>query len=288
MYTWQKKMDIFETYVLGDGSGTTYVEVVPDRGSIVSRYVYKGKDVFYLDEATLHDSSKNIRGGNPILFPISSYLTDETYTFEGKAYSMKQHGFARNLKGTVTEVRADEQSASLTLVMEDLEETLARYPFHFRLVMTYRLDAEGLQVEAQVENKDSKTMPFYLGYHPYFHVEDKTKLALDVPSTSYSEMVEHSMAGGQFNLGQAESTVIFDELTKPFSVLHDEARGLKVTVRADENFRHVVLWTLKDKPFVCVEPWMAPVDALNTGIGVQQLAPGESRRFVIGIQPELV
>jgi galactose mutarotase-like enzyme len=47
----------------------------------------------------------------------------------------------------------------------------------------------------------------------------------------------------------------------------------------------VVLWTVSLKDFVCVEPWSGPADALNTGVGLITIPPGESRRgeFVIAV-----
>jgi galactose mutarotase-like enzyme len=43
-----------------------------------------------------------------------------------------------------------------------------------------------------------------------------------------------------------------------------------------EQFRHFVIWTLRERDFVCLEPWTAAGDALNTGHNLIPLAPGES------------
>src|SRR5438132_2165715 len=69
----------------GDGA---LAEVVPERGGLVTRFRVQGRGLLYLDEATLADRSKNVRGGVPVLFPIAGKAP------EGGA--MKQHGFARN------------------------------------------------------------------------------------------------------------------------------------------------------------------------------------------------
>lgn len=37
-----------------------------------------------------------------------------------------------------------------------------------------------------------------------------------------------------------------------------------------------MVWTEEGKDFVCVEPWMAPPNALNTGRDLQKVAPGET------------
>lgn len=289
MFTWHKKQEQFETYVLAaQADSQTYIEVVPERGAIVSKYVYQGKDVFYLDEATLADASKNIRGGNPVLFPISSYLENETYTYEGTAYQLKQHGFARNLAGQVIDVQANEQAASISIEIVSDADTLLRYPFQFKLVLTYTLSDQGLSVHAAVTNLDDKQMPFYLGYHPYFYVADKQKLELNVPSQHYDELVEGSMVQDSFNLRLAEANIIYEQLQGRSCTMIDQARGLKVSVGYDDVYQYIVLWALDGKPFICIEPWMAPVNGMNVNKGVQQLAAGETHTSTITIQAELV
>jgi galactose mutarotase-like enzyme len=41
---------------------------------------------------------------------------------------------------------------------------------------------------------------------------------------------------------------------------------------------------LKDKGFCCIEPWMGPRNSLNTGDGVQILAPGSSLDTLFAIE----
>lgn len=288
MYTWHTKQAPFETYVLRSESEQTYFEVVPQRGAIVSRYVYQGQDVFYLDEETLVDTSKNIRGGNPVLFPISSYLENEAYTYEGKEYQLKQHGFARNLPAQVTHVGADEKSASITLEIVHNDESLSRYPFQFKLELTYTLSEQGLSIQADVTNLDNKEMPFYLGYHPYFYVADKSTLQLEVPSQQYEDMIANSVVDGQFNFEQQESNAIYEQLQANHCHMIDQARGLKVSVGFDEVYQYVVLWALEGKPFVCIEPWMAPVNGMNVNKGVQRLQPGDTHSSVVTVAAGLI
>ncbi len=56
-----------EVYFLSDGDAE--VQVVPARGALVTRFQVRGVDLLFLDEATLGDLSKNVRGGVPLLFP---------------------------------------------------------------------------------------------------------------------------------------------------------------------------------------------------------------------------
>lgn len=284
MFTCYTKQDHFETYVLSNEERSIYVEVVPERGAIISKYVHNNEPIFYLEQETLEDTSKNIRGGNPILFPISSYLEDETYTYNDTAYHLKQHGFARNLPAKVIHTSADEHSASVTLEIVGNEETYERYPFHFRLVMQYTLTKDGLDIQATIHNQDHKVMPFYLGYHPYFYVADKDRLELNIPSSHCNEMIPDSMVQDKFNFNQPESNVIYDQLQSNQCEMIDHARQLKVTITSDDVYQYMVVWALQGKSFVCIEPWMAPVNGMNVGQGIQSLEASQAHTSTIRIK----
>ncbi|MCR8658666.1 aldose epimerase family protein [Paenibacillus endoradicis] len=286
MFNYLKKQDQFETYVLENTTNETYIEVVPERGSIISKYVHNNQTIFYLEQETLDNPSENVRGGNPILFPISSYLVDETYHYNDTAYQLKQHGFARNLAGNVIDIHADENSASITLEMVHNEETYVRYPFHFSLIMKYTLTTDGLSVQATVHNHDNKVMPFYLGYHPYFYVDDKDNLELNIPSTHVDELIPNSFSQNKFNFNQLESNTIHNELQSNVCEMIDRTRQLKISMTSDDIYQYVVLWALQGKPFVCIEPWMAPVDGMNVGEGIQYLEANQSHTSIIHIKAE--
>lgn len=286
MFTYYKKQETFETYVLEDSTTNTYVEVVPARGSIISKYVHHNQQIFYLDQKSLDDTSQNVRGGNPILFPISSYLVDETYYYDDTAYQLKQHGFARNLSGKVIHIDADEDSASITLEMVHNNETYDRYPFHFILIMQYTLNVDGLSVKATVKNDDHKVMPFYLGYHPYFYVEDKEHVELTIPSSTYTELIPNSMLHNKFNFNQIESNTVHDQLQSNVCELIDHTRQLKISITSEHIYQYIVLWALQGKSFVCIEPWMAPINGMNVGQGIQYLEANQSHTSTIHIKAE--
>src|SRR5690606_17879998 len=208
MYAYHSRQDQFETYILQNENGSTSIEIVPERGGIISQYIVNNELIFYLDEATLNNPNTNIRGANPILFPISSYLEQDQYRVNETLYTMKQHGFARTLKGTVLEIITNEYSASITIELSSNEQTYEQYPFDFKLIMKYTLTDSNLNIEATVLNTDEKTMPFYLGYHPYFYVADKSQIEIIIPSSNVVELVPNSMDGQSLNFGQAEANVI--------------------------------------------------------------------------------
>ncbi len=71
-----------EVYELSEPGGTM-ARFVPARGGIMAEFACWGVPVFYLDQETLRDPAKNIRGGNPVLFPICGPLEDGRYNSAG-------------------------------------------------------------------------------------------------------------------------------------------------------------------------------------------------------------
>ena len=135
----------YETYILTDDKAKSQLEVLPKRGGIITKWRIDGKEIFYLDEERFKNPEMSIRGGNPILFPICGNLPDDTYTLNGKDFTLKQHGFGRNLPWEVgEEVSVD--NVSLKLHLNSNEQTSSVYPFDFKVNFTYQLHGNTLTI----------------------------------------------------------------------------------------------------------------------------------------------
>jgi len=267
----------YKTYVLTDESTNSQVEVIPERGGIITKWRVNGEEIFYLDAERLTNRELSVRGGNPILFPICGNLPDNTYTSQGKQYTLKQHGFARELPWQVTD-QATEDKASLTVVLNSNEQTKAVYPFDFELAFTYHMQGNTLEVQQNYTNKSSEPMPFSFGFHPYFAVSDKTQLEFEIPSREYLDQKTkeiHSF-NGNFDFNLDEIDVAFKQLTSQSASVTDHSRKLKLTLDYDDVFPILVFWTVKGKDFYCPEPWSAGRNSLNTGEHLTILEPGAS------------
>jgi galactose mutarotase-like enzyme len=251
--------------------------IVPARGALITRWRAGGKDRLYLDETTLADPTKNVRGGVPLLFPSPGKLADGRYVRAGKAGAMKQHGFARDLPWTVT--ARDEASA--TLALSSSPETRAVFPWEFALTLRVTLSAGGLRLALDVSNPGTEPLPFGFGIHPYFLVGDKARATISTAATrAFDNVTQTTGPFAGFHLGNGETDLhLLDHgsTTSTLALSNDE----RVTVRTSSEFGRWVVWTLPGKEFVCLEPWTAPGNALNTGEGLISLAPGSSRALWI-------
>jgi galactose mutarotase-like enzyme len=275
--------DQYRIYELTEASTDSSVQICPERGGIVIGCKLNGEQLLYLDRATFLDPNANIRGGIPVLFPICGQLAGGEYEWEGVTYKMRNHGVSRTAVWEVAEQNADGQ-ASLTLVQRSDAQTLASYPFDFELRFTYRLKDGKLDILQSYRNLSDRPMPVQAGFHPYFATGDAKKLAYESDATKlldYNDGEVKTFDGTVDLGGLVESVALLDARTPSIAF----PLGDKGTVKLDysEAFRTVVLWSVQGKPFICVEPWTAPNEALNRKEGLLMVAPGEALKLELGI-----
>lgn len=165
----------YKTYILIDQSSLARLEVVPERGGIITSWQVQGQELLYLDAERFSHPELTVRGGVPILFPICGNLPNNSYTYQGQTYTLKQHGFARDLPWQVINETSAE-NAAITLSLSSTEQTRQGYPFDFRLAFTYQLQGDSLTLNQSYTNLSTQPMPFSTGLHPYFQVADKAQL----------------------------------------------------------------------------------------------------------------
>ncbi|MBF2067363.1 MAG: aldose epimerase [Calothrix sp. C42_A2020_038] len=277
MYSISLQQQQYKTYIITDETANSQLEVVPERGGIITRWRLDGKEIFYLDEERFVNPELSVRGGNPILFPICGNIPENCYTLNGKQYTLKQHGFARDLPW-VSSGHVSDDGVSLQATLHSNEQTQAIYPFDFQITFTYQLQGNSLNILQHYTNKSSQPMPFSFGFHPYFTVQDKSKLQFDIPSQKYQDQKtkeEHTF-NGSFDFDRDEIDVAFKQLSSQSASITDNSRNLKLTLDYDNVFSTLVFWTLKGKDFYCIEPWSAGRNAINTGENLTILQPGAS------------
>ncbi|MBH5318667.1 aldose epimerase [Paenibacillus sp. GSMTC-2017] len=279
--------DTFTVYELQEHSTSSRILVCPERGGIVIGCQLHGEELFYLDKSTFENPASNIRGGNPILFPIAGSLKDGTYVWNDKTYKMGQHGVARlaswEVVGTSTE-----NEASITLRLRANEETMNVYPFNFELVFTYALVDGELHTRQQYRNLgETESMPFYSGFHPYFAIDSSKNIAYESDATSYLDFNDNVVKP---YLGYIDMEPLVESVcllgAKKSEISFPVRKDVRIRLRYDDLFKYMVIWTVKDRPFMCVEPWMGLPDELNNKQELVMVEPdGEvNANFIISCQ----
>jgi galactose mutarotase-like enzyme len=151
-----------------------------------------------------------------------------------------------------------------------------------------RAGYRSLVIEMETENLGQKPMPVHFGLHPYFFVPDKDKSDVRVEITAESAFDNTSGSYEPWNgvLDFTAPEVDLHLLNAQGGTAKLEIPGKPTRIFTfSDLYTVLVLWTVAMKDFVCFEPWSAPADALNTGVGLRTLEPGDRCRgeFVITV-----
>ncbi len=278
MFTVRQESRQYETYILEDAASHHRVEIVPERGGMVTQWQAGEQQRLYLDQERFSHPNLTVRGGIPILFPICGNLPGDCYRHHDQPYTLQQHGFARNLPWRVV-APTTEAGAALTVALTSDATTLALYPFEFQMQLTYELRGNTLTIHSQITNHSPATMPFSLGFHPYFAVPAtaKDQLQIDLPgATLWNHQTRTSSPFLGFDFSQPEIDLAFRPLTGQMATVTQGQSRLQLSY--DSPFTTLVFWTVAGKDFYCLEPWTAPRYALISGDDLTRLAPGETFR----------
>ncbi|MCM0649927.1 aldose epimerase [Clostridium swellfunianum] len=286
MYSVNKYEDKFFVYELREESTNSSIKLCPERGAIITNFVCHGKELLYLDKETFYDTDANIRGGIPILFPISGQLKEGKYELDGKTYFMKNHGVARINSWEVIETCADNRAA-IKLRLKSNEDTLKAFPFDFELVFTYILKDGKLTIEQEYKNNSSNAMPIQAGFHPYFETLNKN-ISYSTDAEKYLDYNDMQIKDytGSVDLTNMVESAAFIDANKNIISFELKELSRKICLEYGKEFKYIVIWSVKGKDFVCVEPWMEKNGALNTGNGLQYIEAGRSLKTYFNISAE--
>jgi galactose mutarotase-like enzyme len=273
-----------ELLVLEDERTACRVVVAPQRGAIVCSFRASERELLFMDDATLRDSSTNVRGGIPVLFPAPGKLAGDHWQHAGRSGSMKQHGFARTEAWAVRQ-RAT-QAAHVSLALDSNQRTLAQFPWAFHAELDFTLERTRLRIDFRLHNRDASPLPFALGYHPYFRVTDKSETRIDTRATlAFDNVTKHTGAFSGFDFTAPEVDLHLLDHGSSTSALHF-GDGSRIALRASPEFTRWVVWSLAEHAFICVEPWTAPGNALNTSKSILTLAPGAAHESFFELEYE--
>lgn len=214
---------------------------------------------------------------SPVLFPNVGKTYQNQMLIEGKYYPTSQHGFARD--SVFTCVSSSTEDASFMLVSS--EDTKKIYPYDFELYIHYSLEGKELKVEWQVKNCSGRNMYFTIGGHPAFRFAGKdekkedymlkfpgkealTYILLDPEHGTGIPDTEYTMKLNQESCPVTEEMFTRDALIFDGGQIEDvwlcHKDGTPYVGMRCEGFPNFGIWSVKDAPFVCLEPWAGRCD----------------------------
>jgi galactose mutarotase-like enzyme len=247
------------------------------------------------------------RRHSPVLFPIVGRLKGDQLRHNGQVYPLTQHGFARDKPF----VWARTSPRSCTLVLTDDADTRARYPFAFRLAVTYTVEGVMLDISFEVSNTGDETLPASVGAHPAFNWPLQPGLAKTDYSLTFAQYEPAPirrlkdglvLAAPQPTPIDGRTLALSERLFDADAVILDRPASASVRYTAGQGpaievswqgFKELGVWSKPGgAPFLCIEPWhglASPVDfdgEFADKPGVMLIAPGEKRSLSYQIRLE--
>ncbi|EAD3258047.1 aldose 1-epimerase family protein [Listeria monocytogenes] len=261
-------------------------------GAELTRIFHKDTGLEYLWNA----DSKFWGRHSPVLFPTVGRLVDDTYLVDGKQYHLGQHGFARDRAFQVIE----QTENSVRFELDADEDSLAIYPYKFKLSIIYTIEKNTVAVSYEVENTDNKRIYFSIGAHPAFHLPltDGTTFEDYYLDFGTEENLETLCLEGPYRSGEIKKIVdeparylpLSYDLFKNDALIFEALKQKEMTIKSEKTphfvkvsfpeFPFVGVWTAKaGTPFLCIEPWYGIADGAGESVelrdkaGIEHLEP---------------
>ena len=217
---------------------------------------------------------------SPVLFPIVGSVWEAKYRVGETEYPLGQHGFARDMdfelvSQTETEVRYR---------LNSNDQTLAKYPWPFRLEIAYRLHGDSVDVIWEVTNTGDEDSYFQIGAHPAFYYPDyaeeslergflsfdkseglqciriKEKGCVDAETKYPLELPQDGLLPVTRETFDAIDTIMLQDGQIGKVTLHRTDRTPWLSLTFDAPV--VGIWSppTKNAPFICIEPWYGRCD----------------------------
>ncbi|EAC2627703.1 aldose 1-epimerase family protein [Listeria monocytogenes] len=254
-------------------------------GAELTRIFHKDTGLEYLWNA----DSKFWGRHSPVLFPTVGRLVDDTYLVDGKQYHLGQHGFARDRDFQVIE----QTENTVRFELDADEDSLAIYPYKFKLSIIYTIEKNTVAVSYEVENTDNKRIYFSIGAHPAFHLPltDGTTFEDYYLDFGTEENLETLCLEGPYRSGEIKKIIdeparylpLSYDLFKNDALIFEALKQKEMTIKSDKTphfvkvsfpeFPFVGVWTAKPgTPFLCIEPWYGIADGAGESVELRDKA----------------
>ena len=242
----------------------------------------------------------------PILFPIVGRLANDILRIDGREYSMKQHGFARDAEFI-------QRDGKYVLA----EEGRDNYPYPYELSVSYAIEGNTLKCDWKVKNCGNKTMYFQIGAHPAFMLSDYNTAdeihgyiqCFDADNNIVSPSLFNRLEDGLRVPYAAPKTLLNEKAILPLTnttfadgAILIEAKQIAKVALFDKQGKEILavscpqadafgLWAPNKSgcPFVCIEPWCGIADIMGFKGDISErdcicsLGPNEKFKYSISI-----
>ncbi len=240
-----------------------------------------------------------------VLVPWPNRVRDGRWVHHGRTLDLditdhSHHSALHGLLRDTPYARVEHSASSITLRAPISHQR--GYPFDLDTAVTYRLVADGLVTTHTVRNIGSDCAPVAIGAHPFLSIGDvpTETLTLTVNGRHHIDVDDRLIPSGvtavdgtpwDLRSGRVIADLELDEAWSGLTRTADGGSihtlrapdGRTVSLWADHTFSYIHVFITRIFPrndsvvtAVALEPMTAPADALNSGVGLHWLAPGDT------------
>ena len=271
--------------------------ICPECGAGLAYFRTKGNKLFDIMRAA---SQTAVNKKDPlglamfVMLPYTHRIKGGEFTYWGikrqvpkthPAFDDPIHGDGWRTIWTVVEKTTDK----VVLEMTHTKEKDKGFPFSYSAQIVYQLKGKSLNMEISLKNNGVMPMPCGFGIHPFFNKTPNVSLNFKTKNVwwNQNDPIDHpykTPVEYDFSIMREIKDDVFDTC---FGGYEDSASiewpkfGVKLNMKTDENFGHIVLYAPFHKNFFCLEPTSMACNAFNMaangviGSGIKSLSANE-------------
>lgn len=294
-----------------DSDSGMEMHLVPELGGIINGLFLNRKDekiplLDYYDSAETYWAEIDGRFVNAVLAPYPNRLSGGSYSFHGQSYQFDElfdgepnsiHGILLKQPFIVNELDTDEDKVRFVQSCNYKGDNPG-YPFPFYLEQEIVLDSFNLDLTCTTLIKNTGTLPspMCFGQHIYLNTGTKIdEMEVEFPGTEVLKLDNSNIPIGErkplpmnSNNGKLRDTQLDNTLVVGSGNetsnnenadvrMYDPQKEIELTLSINkEEFGYLQLYTPPDRHAIGTEPMSCAPDAFNNGMGLKELAAGES------------
>lgn len=289
-----------QVYDILDSKNNLLLRVAPDFGAKILEFnmTLEENVVPVLWKTDFKELYSNEFGKSDILFPFPNRLDGGFYEYNGtqhafpineKEFDNSIHGFLRERKFHF--IHETIQKNSIEIVFSHTFDGEPSYPFPFVFEIAYRIGSNFFQASFSITNTGNRTMPFGLGWHPYFVLDKYGSGKVNLPPLKEYLVDDRYLPTGKIRIHtnrffEADDhfyNATFEIMEEPpvYQLVLDKNT---LEIKASDSFSFLQLYTPPGMGVMAIEPMTCCINSFNNKIGLMELSPQETFDATIQIQ----
>lgn len=285
------------------------VAILPEYGASIHQITFNFAGCLYPLLWTDYGEQDFLERGVPIykgaiLFPYTDRVRNGRYSFLNQSHQLiinepphSLHGFLNNRKFTVENQKCTSNAAILELKY-NYDGTEDGYPFPFEIINTYTLNHNGFNLETEIINTGDTEMPYALGWHPYFLIDEIDSLEFIIPADEEFVLDPDYINTGEaipfkvdgvfkptfndfiflkcFKWQSSKRPLLLKQANVPFVI--------SIETPVDDTFNYFQVYINKENKGLGLEPLTGIGDCFNNLEGLERLGSNTSRKHKVLIK----